>query len=155
MQKHCGFQEQIQFMETAGRRPSTGKVLDAAENVLNGSVGHGGSENDFVGILDAKANDVAVLQFAAIDLLSTHKDAAAVAPVFEIPQVALGDKRGTLTGDAAVRKLQMIPAFAASNTEGRYGEENKPPRAIGGYDFETRFVDGWKFRHRDHSVPGL
>jgi hypothetical protein len=155
MQKHCGFQEQIQFMKAAGRRPGTGKVLDTAENVLNGSVGHGGSENDFVGILDAKADDVAVLQFAAIDLLPTHKDAAAVAPVFEIPQVAIGDKRGTLTGDAAVGKLEMIPGFAASNTEGRYVQENKPPRAIGGYDFETRFVDGWKFRHRDHSVPGL
>jgi len=95
-------------------RAGTGKVLDTAENVLNGSVGPSGSEDDFVGILDAKANDVAVLQFAAIDLLSTHKDAAAVAPVFEIPQVALGDKRGTLTGDAAVGKLEMIPALAAS-----------------------------------------
>jgi hypothetical protein len=155
MQKHCGFQEQIQFMEPAGRRPGTGKVLDTAENVLNGSVGHGGSENDFVGILDAKADDVAVLQFAAIDLLSTHKNAPAVAPVFEVPQVALGDQCGTLTGDAAVGKLKMIPALTASNTEGRYGEENKPPRAVGGYDFETRFVNSWEFRHRDHSVPGL
>ncbi len=142
-------------MEAAGRRAGAGKVLDTAENVLNGSVGPSGSEDDFVGILDAKANDVAVLQFAAIDLLSTHKDAAAVAPVFEIPQVALGDKRGTLTGDAAVGKLEMIPALAASNTEGRYAEENKPPRVVGGNDFKTRFVDGWKFRHRDRSVPEL
>jgi hypothetical protein len=142
-------------MEAAGRRPGTGKVLDTAENVLNGSVGPGGSEDDFVGILDAKANDVAVLQFAAIDLLSTHKDAAAVAAVFEIPQIALTDKRGTLTGDAAVRQLEMIPGLAPSNTEWRLGEENKPPRVVGGSDFETRFVDGWEFRHRDHSVPGL
>jgi hypothetical protein len=142
-------------MEAAGRRPGTGKVLDTAENVLDGSVGPSGSEDDFVGILDAKANDVAILQFAAIDLLSAHKNAAAVAPVFEIPQVALGDKRGTLTGDAAVGKLEMIPALAASYTEGRYVEENKPPRIVGGNDFKTRFVDGWKFRHRDRSVPEL
>src|SRR3981189_1854469 len=142
-------------MEAAGRRPGTGKVLDTAENVLDGRVGPSGSEDDFVGILDAKANDVAILQFAAIDLLSTHKNAPAVAPVFEIPQVALGDKRGTLTGDTAVGKLEMIPAFTASNAEGRYGEENKPPRAVGGYDFETRFVNSVDFRHRDPSVPGL
>src|SRR6266576_1592812 len=142
-------------MEAAGRRPGAGKVLDTAENVLNGSVGAGRSEDDFVGILDAKANDVAVLQFAAIDLFSTHKNAAAVAPVFEIPQVALGDKCGTLTGDAAVGKLVMIPALAASNTEGRYVEENKPPLVFGGNDYKTRFVDGWKFRHRDRSVREL
>jgi hypothetical protein len=155
MQQHCGFQEQIQFVEAAGRRAGTGKVLDTAENVLNGSVGPSGSEDDFVGILDAKANDVAILQFAAIDLLSTHKDTAAVAAVFEIPQIALADKRGALTGDAAVGQLEMIPGLAASNTEWRYAEENKPPRVVGGNDFKTRFVDGWKFRHRDRSVPEL
>jgi len=89
-------------------------------------------------------------------LLSAHKDAAAVAPVFEIPQVALGDKRGTLTGDCGCRQAgDDFRSRRGPIQKGDTAEENKPPRVVGGNDFKTRFVDGWKFRHRDRSVPGL
>jgi hypothetical protein len=70
-----------------------------------------------------------------------------VATVLQIPAVALGDNRGTLTRNAGIGKLEMIPGFTAPYTEGRFGEVNKPSRAVGRYDFEASFVDGWEVRH--------
>jgi len=64
-------------VEAAGRRAGTGKVLDTAEN-SEWSVGPSGSEMIFVRILDAKANDFAVLQFAAS--ICFHSQNAAAVP---------------------------------------------------------------------------
>src|SRR6202795_4594889 len=155
MQKHRGFKKQIEFVQPTGRRRVSGDVLDTAENILNGRIGRTGSENNFVGIVEAKTNDVAVLQYATIDLLSAHVDAAPMPPVFQIPAFTLGDNRCTQARDAAVGKLEMIPGFTTPNAEGRLGQANKPPRAVRGYDFKSSFVDRWQGRHGDHSKPGL
>jgi hypothetical protein len=143
MQKHRRFEEKVEFPEAARSGIGVRYALNATENVLNGSVRLSGSENNFVGIVEAKTNDVAIIQYAAIGLLSAYEDAAAVAPVFEIPAVTLGNNCGALPGDAIVGKPEMIPSLAAPNTEGRFGEANKSPRAVGRYDFESSFVDGW------------
>jgi hypothetical protein len=78
-----------------------------------------------------------------------------VAPVFKKPAVTFGDNRGTLTRNAAIGKLEMIPGFAAPNTEGRFGQANKPPRTVGRYNFEASFVDGWEVGHLDRLKPEL
>jgi hypothetical protein len=143
MQKHRRFEEKVEFLEAAWSGVNTRYALDAAENMLNRSVGRGRPEDNFVGIINAETNDVAIIQYAAIDLLSAYVETSAVAPVFETPAVALGNNCGALTGDAAVGKPEMIPSLAAPNTEGRFREANKPPRTVGRYDFESSFVDGW------------
>jgi hypothetical protein len=85
---------------------------------LNGSVGCGSSENNFIGIFEAKTNNVAVLQEAAISLLSADVDSTPVSPIFEMPGVILRNNRGTLAGDTAVGQLEMISGLAATNAEG-------------------------------------
>jgi hypothetical protein len=117
--------------------------LDVAEDGLNRSVSPRKAADDFIRIVQAETNDVAILQNAAISFFAVHENAAAVSPILQIPAAALGNNRGTLTRDPAVYKLKMIPSFAAPNAEGRFGEANKPGRAVRGYNFQSSFVDGW------------
>src|SRR5579872_871261 len=149
MQKHRCFEEKIEFLQTCRRSARARNALNTAKNVLNRSVGRGESKNNFVGIFEAEANEIAVLQNAAINLFPVHEDAAAVAPVFEIPALTLGNDRGTLAGDAAVDKLQMVPSLTASQVERRFCEGNKGTRAVRGDNFKPGFVDGWQVRHGD------
>jgi hypothetical protein len=119
MQKHRRFEEKIEFLEATGRRAGTRYALDAIEDVLNGSAGCGGPEDNFVGTLEAKTDDIAILQLAPVDLFSAHVEAAAVAPVFKIVAPALGNNRGALAGDAAVVQLEVVSGYAAAPDEKR------------------------------------
>ena len=64
--------------------------------------------------LEAKANDVAILQFATLNLLSADEKAVAVPPVFQIISPPLGNNRRGLAGDAAVVKLKVISGYSAA-----------------------------------------
>jgi hypothetical protein len=89
VQKHRCFEEKIQFVEATIRRIGPRYILYPGEDILNGTLRHNGPEDDLVGILDAKADDVAVFQYAAVDRFFVHMEAAAMASVLKMPPIAL------------------------------------------------------------------
>ena len=114
-------------------RVSTAGALDAREQMGKGIRGAGSrSKNDLIGIVQAKADDVAILQFAAFDFRTIHKQAAALPAILDVELVGFQNDRGALAGDAAVGKLQVISRFGTpANEEGRLGDAHKTPAAIG------------------------
>src|SRR5260370_33810326 len=100
MHEHCRFEEKIELLQATGVRVSDRHALDASEDVLNGGVSRSGSEDNFVRIIKTKTYDVSILQCATIDLASAYVDPAAVASVFEVPTVTLGNKCSAHAGHA-------------------------------------------------------
>src|ERR1700736_4888664 len=116
MQQRRGGEELIELGEVATaagrvrRGGGTGNVLDAGEQVGQGIVGGagGGAVKDFVGVVEAEGNEVAILEFPAFDFFVIDEEAATLAAILDVVLVGLYDDRGAIAGDAAVRELEMI-----------------------------------------------
>src|SRR5580700_4156549 len=117
MQKHRGFEKKIELVQAAGRGFGSGYALHPAEDLLNGTLGCDGAENNFVRIRDAKADDVAIFQGPAFDGLFVHIKTAPVASIFEVEAIAFGNNCGALARDTAVVQLEVVSGFAAAPDE--------------------------------------
>src|ERR1700676_2070475 len=90
-----------------------------------------GTVNDFVGIINAEVNHVAILQLAAFHLFAIYKEASALAAIFDVILVGLDDDRGAVARNAAVGELQVVAGFgAAANEKRRLGHAHKSARAV-------------------------
>src|SRR5438477_1747214 len=96
-----------------------------------------GAINNFVRIIQAKSDGVAVLQLTSFNFLAIDEQAAALAAILDVVLSGFGDNRSAITRDAAVGKLQMIAGFGApSDKEGHLCDANISPCAIGRNDLQ-------------------
>jgi hypothetical protein len=110
-----------------------------------------------VRILEPKANDVAILQFAAFDLAAVYEKPAALSAILNVELVGFRDDCRAGAGDAAIRELQVISRFGAAADEKRelrYTEKTTP--AVRGDDFQNGFRgNGANVRHVGQPITQL
>src|SRR5205814_444110 len=98
----------------------------------------GEPEKDFVGILEAESDDVAVLQFAAFHFFAVDVKPAALAAILDVKTVGFDDDGGAIARNAAVGKLQVVAGFGSpADQERSLRHSNVAARAIRGDDFEN------------------
>src|SRR5207253_4441229 len=129
-----------------------GDVLDARQQVRDGFFirAAGEAEENFVGILEAKGDDVAVVELAALHFFTVDEEPPALATILEVEAIGFDDDRGAIARNAAVRKLQMVAGLrAAPDQERRLRDAHVAPRTVGRDDFENG-IFAWEngFRHR-------
>src|SRR6184192_3672325 len=73
----------------------------------------GEPEKDFVGVLEAEGDDIAVLQLAALHFFAVDVKPAALAAILDVKTVGFDDDGGAIAGNAAVGKLQVVAGFRA------------------------------------------
>ena len=126
MQKRSRFQEKVKFVEAAGGRVSDGNALDAVEDIRDGSIEMGGPESKLIGILVAKADNIAVLEPTTSDLPSVDENAMPLATILYVVPTALQNNGGALPGNARVGELEVLSGCAAaSDQKGRFGDPNE------------------------------
>ena len=113
------------------------------------------AKNYFVGIFEAKGNDIAILKLAAFHFIAVNEKPAALAAIFQIEAIGFGDDGGTIPRNAAVGELQMVAGFrATADVKGRLRDARETTRAVGRDDFEYRFSgQGHRIGHR--CTPGV
>ncbi len=143
VKERSGFEEALEFCEAAAGLLGAGDVLHACEEVRKGFVGGAGgrTENDFVGILEAEADNVAVLELAAFHFFAVDEKAAALAAVLDVEAIAFDDDGGAIARDAAVGKLEMVAGFgAAADHKRSLRDAGVPPLAVWRDNFKDRFA---------------
>ncbi len=91
----------------------------------------GGAIDDFVGVVEAEGNGVAVLQLAALGLFAIDEQSAALAAILNVELAGFGDDGGAIPRDAAVGELQVIAGFrAAADQEGHLRHTDVAARAV-------------------------
>src|SRR5712691_680367 len=143
MKKSGGFEEKVQLAEPSAGRLGTGDVLDAGEQAWNGFVlgRAGGTEDDFIRVLEAETEDIAVVELAAFHFFAVDEKAAALATILNIVKIGFDDDRSTVARDAAVGELQVVAGFGASADQKRgLRDAEVAARAIRGDDFENGFT---------------
>ncbi len=155
MQERRRGEELIELAETgagAGHDVGARDVFHAGQEVGNGLLGRMGcgAVDDFVGVLDAEADDVAILQLAAFHFLAVDEKAAALAAIFNVVLVGLDDDCRAGARNSAVRELQMVAGFrAAPDQEGRLRHARKAACAVRRNYFQYSLRnDGYGIRHR-------
>ena len=108
MQQRRRFQQQIQFAKSAAGWLGTGDVLDARQQMRQGiSAGVcGRAINNFVRVVEAEGDGVAVLQFAAFGFLAVDEQAAALAAILDVVLAGFGDDGGAVARYAAIGELK-------------------------------------------------
>jgi hypothetical protein len=117
MEKHGRFEQEIEFAEAARRGVATGHAPDEREKTLHGLVGYRGAKSYLVGALEAKANDIAVLQGLLVGFLSVNENSAMLATVFKVVTVGFKEDRCATSGNTVVRKLEMVSTPIAPTDE--------------------------------------
>jgi len=112
--------------------------------------GSGGAVDDFVGVVDAEGDDVAILQLAAFHLFAVDEQAAALAAILDVKFVGFDHYRGAIAGNTAVGKLQVVTGFrAAADEKRRLGHADEAPRAVWRNDLQHRLrPNGYSIRHK-------
>src|SRR5260370_4973522 len=115
MQQGGRFQEALEFDQAAARRLRAGDVLHAREQLGKRIAVSAldGAEDDLVRVVETEGNRVAILQFAAIDFLPVHEEAATLAAILDIEAIGLDDRSGAAAGDAAIGWLEAAPRSRA------------------------------------------
>ena len=94
----------LELDEAAAGGFGAGDVLDASEQIWQGRfIGTGiRAEDDFVGIVEAEADGIAILEFAAFDFFAVDEKAAALAAILDVETIGFDDDGGAVAGDAPV-----------------------------------------------------
>ena len=110
-------------------------------------------KRDLTAIVQAELNQVAVLQYAAVDPLAIHKNAQPVTAVLKpVSPVCVHNGRAA-TRNTPVVELQVVARLSASaNQEGRLRYRNGLGRTAGVGYFQRRLGLMGKVGHRHQGV---
>src|SRR6267143_404837 len=100
------------------------------------------TENDFVRIVDAECDGIAVLKLAAFHLFAIDEKTASLSAILDVEVARFDDDCGAVARDAAVGKLQMVAGLGApADHEGSLRDAGIAARAVWGDDFKHGFAD--------------
>src|SRR5689334_17044914 len=143
--------EKIQLAKPAAARLGAGDVFDLREQMRDGCLvrAAGEAEENFVGILQAKGDDVAILQLTALHFFAIDEQPAALPAILNVKAVGFDDDGRAIARNAPVGKLQMVASLRAPpNQKRRLRHADIAPRAVRRDDFENGIL-AWEnsFRH--------
>ncbi len=156
MQKRGRFEQKIEFVESTGRRVAAGNAVNAAEEIGNRSIVVRRTENEFVEIVHAETDYVAIFQHMAGGFFAVDENSVTLAAIFKVVAAVLRNDGGALARDARVRQLQVLGGFAgAANQEWHFDETHKAAGPVRRNNLESRFAVGGMVRHSSDSTRKL